>query len=252
MAKGQRTERVGREELQRGASRLYERYYSDVGEFRNSLLHNPEVMFQSFAFQKSLIDCLRKLDLDPPTAKVLDVGCGTGGSLPQMIELGFDPANFTGIDLLEDRIAVARRKYPGVRFIAGDARELPCEDDALDLVLESTMFINVTDNDVAKAVATEMVRVVRPSGYIVVIDWRYAKPGKEGYLAVTRKRIGYLFDVGTQTDVYCAARGALVPPLGRMLSKRLPSLYFLVAALVPFLVGQKTTVLRKRRPSRAS
>jgi hypothetical protein len=37
----------------------------------------------------------------------------------------------------------------------------------------------------------------------------------------------------------------LVPPLGRRLSRITPSLYFLTQRLIPFAVGQVTTVLQK-------
>jgi hypothetical protein len=62
---------------------------------------------------------------------------------------------------------------------------------------------------------------------------------------VTPARIAALFDVGGSTSVIARERGALVPPVGRRLSRYLPSLYFLVQALLPPLVGQVTTVLRK-------
>jgi hypothetical protein len=41
-------------------------------------------------------------------------------------------------------------------------------------------------------------------------------------------------------------RGALIPPVGRFLSKYCHALYFPVAALLPPLVGQVVTVLQKR------
>jgi hypothetical protein len=40
-------------------------------------------------------------------------------------------------------------------------------------------------------------------------------------------------------------KGALVPPVGRFLSSRLPGLYFAVQALMPPLVGQTTTILER-------
>ena len=63
---------------------------------------------------------------------------------------------------------------------------------------------------------------------------------------MTPRRIAALFDVGGETSVVARERGALIPPLGRFLSSRLPSLYFVVQGLLPFTVGQVTTVLQKR------
>jgi len=51
--------------------------------------------------------------------------------------------------------------------------------------------------------------------------------------------------VGSTTSVACRRYGALLPPLGRALSRYVPSLYFPVCRVFPFLVGQVTVVLRK-------
>jgi SAM-dependent methyltransferase len=117
---------------------------------------------------------------------------------------------------------------------------------AFDLVLESTMFVLMTSDDLAARIAREMIRVAKPGGYIMLVDWRYAKPGSDVYRAVTSARIASLFQVGAATSVVARERGALVPPIGRFLSRRAPWLYFLVQALMPPLGGQVTTVLRKR------
>ncbi len=62
---------------------------------------------------------------------------------------------------------------------------------------------------------------------------------------MSKRRVAELFDVGGSTSWVTRQRGALVPPVGRVLSKYAPWLYFLVKALLPPLVGQITTVLRK-------
>jgi SAM-dependent methyltransferase len=223
----------------------YSKYYREHGEDRNDILGNAGVLFQTLAFDRANIRALGALGLDRSMARVLDVGCGSGSSLVSLIRLGFDPKNLAGIDLEEDRIAKARHQAPNVDFRCGDARHLEFEDGTFDLVLESTMFVLMTDEDVAKAIAAEMVRVTKPGKYIMLIDWRYGKPGSSTYRGMSKERIASLFDVGRSTRVEAVERGALIPPVGRFLSKSLPSLYFLVQALMPPLVGQTTTVLRK-------
>lgn len=73
--------------------RLYDRYYEKYGADRNDLLNNPEVTFQTFAFDRANIRALQRMELDREKARVLDVGCGTGASLVQFIRLGFKPEN---------------------------------------------------------------------------------------------------------------------------------------------------------------
>src|SRR5260221_7564136 len=43
---------------------------------------------------------------------VLEVGCGSGASLQRLVGLGADPDRLSGIDLVEDRLAEARRRFP--------------------------------------------------------------------------------------------------------------------------------------------
>jgi len=225
---------------------LYDEYYEKHGAGRNDLLANPEVTFQTFAFDRANIRALRQLRLDREKAKVLDVGCGSGSSLIQFLRLGFPAANLTGVDSDAARIDEARERFPNVRFECESAEHLSFPDSAFDLVFESTLFMMLTSDSIARAVAVEMLRVTRPGAHVMLADWRYAEPRSKDHRAVSAKRIESLFDVGTATDVVARERGALVPPLGRALSRIAPPLYFVVQALLPFAVGQITTVLRKR------
>jgi ubiquinone/menaquinone biosynthesis C-methylase UbiE len=226
--------------------RLYERYYAKHGADRNDLLTNSEVTFQAFAFDQANTRALRRMQVDRKTATVLDVGCGTGASLLQFIRLGFRPENLTGVDSDTDRVTAARETFPNVTFECTSAEELGFSDSTFDITFESTLFMMLTDEDVARRIAAEMLRVTRPGGYVMLSDWRYARPGSADHSAVTPKRIASLFRVGDQTDIVARERGALVPPLGRFLSRNIPSLYFAVQSLLPFAVGQFTTVLRRR------
>lgn len=215
----------------------YRRYYEKHGASRNDPLTDPGVLLQNLATQAAVIAALRTAALDRSTAQVLDVGCGEGASLALLTQLQFDPANLHGIDVLTERIAAAERLHPAMRFHCGDAAEMPYETGHFDLVMESTMFVQLTNEEHAKKVASEMYRTSRR--YVLVVDWRY---GKAGYRAVTRKRIRTLFPACTIVSQH---HGALVPPIGRALSAYLPAAYFPVRALLPFLTGLTATLLRK-------
>jgi phthiocerol/phenolphthiocerol synthesis type-I polyketide synthase E len=73
-------------------------------------------------------------DTDLHDARVLDVGCGRGGTVALLAET-FE-ATVTGIDLSPEAIAFCRRthQYPSVRFEVGDAEHLPVEDHSFDAV----------------------------------------------------------------------------------------------------------------------
>lgn len=136
--------------------------------------------------------------------------------------------------------------YPTVDFRRESGEVTTFADASFDIAFESTLFMMLTSDEVAGRVAAEMIRVARPGGYVMLADWRYAKKKSPDHRAMSPDRIASLFSVGAGTELVARERGALVPPLGRFLSRRAPSLYFAVQALVPFAVGQITTVLRKR------
>jgi SAM-dependent methyltransferase len=224
----------------------YREYYLKHGSDRNSLL-NPEVLLQVVAAEMAMIAGYRTCAFDPANAEVLDVGCGNGQSLLIPLSLGSNPSKLCGLDIISERIEAARTRLGGVRFECGDASRMPFDDCRFDVVQASTMFVQLTDDAVASPIASEMVRVTRPGGHILVCDWRYNKPGEPQYKAVTRSRLSALFSVGDRTEIRAVHRGALVPPIGRRLSRRgWAGTYFALQRLLPFLVGQVVTVLEKR------
>jgi len=223
----------------------YQNYSIQKGKHRNDLLRNPEVLFQSLAYDASVVYALRSSNIDPKTVMVLDVGCGGGGSLLNFIKLGFFPPHLTGIDILEERISRAKERFPDVNFVHGDASSMDFLDVSFDIVTESTMFMQLTDENLAQSIADEMIRVSKSKGHIILFDWRYSKPWDQNYKALSIKRIKRLFKVESETKIRGIFKGSLIPPLGRFISKRVPSFYFIVQALMPFLVGQLAVVLKK-------
>lgn len=227
----------------------YKEYYKEKGIYRNSLLRNSEVMFQSLALDKAEINAINHTNVDPKTCYVLDIGCGGGGSLHNFFRIGFSPSHFFGIDILDKRIKEAEKRFPQAKFACGDASNMQFEDSFFDIVTESTMFIQLTDSELSLKIAKEMVRVTKPGGYIILKDWRYSSPKNIKYKALTKRRIKNIFLVpnGGQVRVVAVFNGPLVPPIGRPVSKRVPFLYFLIQSVFPFLVGLKVTVLKKEK-----
>ncbi len=167
------------------------------------------------------------------------------GDIYLLLRCGYRPENITGIDILPDRIEKARSLYPHIRFIVGDAGKMDLPPESYDLIFEFTMFVQITDNTLAKTIADEMLRVLKPGGYVLLIDWRMPKPGDKRYKALTRRRLESLFEIGRTCQIVATQKGALAPPIGRALSKYLPACYFAVASCLPFLVAQAAYLLKK-------
>ena len=112
----------------------------------------------------------RALEVHPvgPGDSVLDVGCGTGTQLMAYADEG---AMCHGIDLSPAMLDVARRKL-GDRadLTVGDATSMPYADDEFDLSVAS-LFLHELPPEVAMSVLTEMARVTKPDGSVMVIDY---------------------------------------------------------------------------------
>ena len=77
---------------------------------------------------------------------LLEVGCGSGGNLLDLLRLGAEPQRLTGIELLPARAAAARAVLPAAaRLIEGDAITAPVEPASQDAVLAFTVFSSLLD-----------------------------------------------------------------------------------------------------------
>lgn len=232
--------------LEAATRAYYESYYERRGGNRNDVRTNRGVLFQTLAQESSVIRAFASLELDPAQSRLLDVGCGDGANLFQLLRMQFEPSKIVGIDLLRDRIQRAAELYPSVQWVHGDASRMDLPSESFDVVFESTMFVTVTDDAVAAAIAQEMQRVCKAGGYIVLVDWWMQRPADDRFRALTTSRLHTLFDLESRLQLIGKYSGALAPPLGRALSRWLPAAYFAVSSLLPFAVAQGAYVLRKR------
>ena len=108
--------------LQVVTEQCYSEYNARKGVGRNDLLHNPEVLFQNLAHDAAMVRALRSISLEPQIARVLDVGCGEGGSLWLLLRLGFAPENLFGVDIQEQRISLARKMRSEERRVGKECR----------------------------------------------------------------------------------------------------------------------------------
>ena len=103
--------------------------------------------------------------------RLLDVACGTGRTLHQLA-VAHPALRLYGVDLSPAYVRLARRRLADVAEVAlavENAEALPFADAAFDVVTSVYLFHELPRNT-RRAVAREMLRVVRPGGLVVIED----------------------------------------------------------------------------------
>jgi ubiquinone/menaquinone biosynthesis C-methylase UbiE len=204
---------------------------------------SPGYQFMAHERERRLLALLRRHDCEDLAAKkILDVGCGTGQWLRDFIKWGARPENITGIDLLPDRVARARRLCPpAVRIQCASAAALPFSDARFDLILQATVFTSILDRDLKQRVANEMMRVVKPEGFVLWYDYHVNNPWNSDVRGVKQEEIARLFsDCRIELK-----RITLLPPLARVLARYSYMVCHLLEKLPP-LCTHYLGVIRKR------
>lgn len=103
------------------------------------------------------------------SGRVLDIGCGTGYTSYLMGQTGKD---VVGLDLSHLFLSVGRYKYQ-INLCAGDATKIPFKNDSFEFVAAHAVVEHILEIDAA---LTEMIRVLKPGGTIVIVSPNLLSP----------------------------------------------------------------------------
>jgi ubiquinone/menaquinone biosynthesis C-methylase UbiE len=177
-------------------------------------LGNPAYLYTIQSRQRAILRCLRREGAWPLAGQdILEVGCGAGEVLLELLSYGAEPARLHGVDLLAERAAVARRRLPHVGIACADGGLLPYADASFDLLLQFTVFSSILDKAVCYTVASEMRRVLRSDGLILWYDF-WLNPTNRHTRGIRPGEVKEYFP-----DCQCSfERITLAPPLTRRLA----------------------------------
>src|ERR1700676_3227023 len=157
---------------------------------REAAAHVRE-MFGRIAPRYDLLNHLLSLDIDKvwrrrvakqwtailhnPSARVLDLCCGTGDLALAFRKEAPIGAEIVGSDFVPEMLARARGKAAalgaGVTFVEADALSLPFGDESFDLVSCSFGFRNLANYERGML---EIFRVLKPGGAVAILE--FAEP----------------------------------------------------------------------------
>ena len=130
-------------------------------------------------FRERLIDSLALRG----TETILDVGCGRG-LLLNAAARRLTTGKAIGIDLWQSvdqsgnnrEATLANARAEGVADIVevktGDMRELPFEDQTIDVVVSSLAIHNIPDQEGRARAVQEIARVLKPQGQVALLDFQ--------------------------------------------------------------------------------
>ena len=113
--------------------------------------------------------------------KILYVGVGGGMELLQFSYFSRQMGGVTGVDSVDEMLEASRKNFKiaeeendwfkseYVNLVKGDALNLPVEDESIDVAAQNCLFNIFKIDDLKKAVS-EMYRVLKPHGRLVMSD----------------------------------------------------------------------------------
>lgn len=139
-----------------------------VREQYNQMARRYDLRWQGYTAQT--LGFLQTWAKIPSAAMVLDVGCGTG-ELEQRLLRENPTQQIVGIDLSDNMLAIAQQKlhtYPNIKFQRASVLSLPFSENTFDVVVSANAFHYF---DSPLGALTEMQRVLKPQGQIIILDW---------------------------------------------------------------------------------
>ena len=213
---------------EREAAAVAERYARRGDAGRYSMLR-PDVWQALQERQRAMLGLFAQAGLhDLSGLRLLEVGCGAGGNLLELLRLGFASDKLSGIELLPERLALARAVLPEALVLrGGDALDAPVAVQSLDIVFASTVFSSLLDDAYQQRLAEAMWAWLKPGGAVLWYDFTVNNPRNPDVRGVPLPRVRELFPQGRLRH----RRVTLAPPLARAVTRLHPALYTAFSSL---------------------
>ncbi len=160
--------------------------------------------------------------------KILDIATGTGDFALALLKL--NPESIVGLDISQGMLDVGKKKMISkkvddiIEMKLGDSENIPFEDNTFDAL---TVAFGVRNFENLEKGLTEMLRVVRPEGKLIILE--FSKPKK--------------FPVKQSFNFYSKR---LIPFFGKLISKDKRAYSYLPDSVAAFPEGKDFTVILEK------
>lgn len=128
-----------------------------------------EIIYQNKDYQQEaeyLYSLLQHLNISVK-GKLLDIGCGTGSYIPWHLKRRFE---VTGLDISEEMLAIAKKKFPSVNFITGDVGQVAIQKK-FDIAFMMFHVINYQTSNEKLISAFQNISKHLEKGGVLVFDY---------------------------------------------------------------------------------
>jgi SAM-dependent methyltransferase len=152
----------GRQDLKRKGEYMYSDF-REISAYYDSMYVNDA----EYAPEAARVKELLTRHGAPAGADLLVLACGTGGHIPYFR----DDYNVSGLDLSEDMLGLARKKFPEVSFHCGNLIDfkLDADFDAMVCLYGSIGFVKTVEN--LRAAMRRIAAHLRPDGLALITPW---------------------------------------------------------------------------------
>jgi SAM-dependent methyltransferase len=149
---------------------------------RNAMKRSVAEYLKSSELHVSEQVALSKIADEARDRPILDLGVGAGRTVRAMMQIS---RNYVGLDYVPEMVEACRQRFPGGRFVHGDARNLDhLEDNSFFLIAFSQNGICMVDHEGRMAILKEVFRLLEPGGIFVYSSYNLNGP---------RARASFLF-----------------------------------------------------------
>lgn len=204
-------------------------------------INNPGNKYNYVHLFNGMEELLKSAFPDLSQIKLLEVGCGELFWPEVFIEIGCHKENCYGTDILHQRMIKGHNKGRQTSAVTSSVLELPFQSNSFDLLCQLTLMTSIPNHTDRIEASREMMRILKPGGYILWYDFRFNNPKNPHTKAIGKNELHQLFaplPVKLKTITVFPPLARKIPPAGVPLLKFI-NLFSMLRTHYLALIGPK-------------